>query len=434
MRTARAVGAVAAVVVGALAAVAGLAGPASAATVSVPTQAVSFTTTGEHAFAVPMGVTSVHVVAIGGRGGGGYVPGGLGARVEADVRVSAGSTIYAEVGGNGAPANLTFHETAAGGANGGELGGQWDENWEALQQGVLPVSGAGGGGASDLQTCPVASCQPIDTGSGALLLVAGGGGGAGSQSQGGSGGTPTGGDADPGSNPYSVYSIGRGATDTAAGGDWYHGPGARCFGDQGDSFGGGGGGAGYYCGGGGASWFLGAKADEGPSASAVGGGGGGGSSYGPAGATYSVAAQAPSVTITYQTAFLLAPASRSSLALDGASGDITQQVPDGASSQLWQLVPQGSLYEIVNLATGNCLTTSGNAGAQLFLWFCMPLPQDEWQLPANFGASTNGSLIENPADNLFIDVSGGSTAPGGTIDAAPYNGGSANQYFLTFPG
>jgi Glycine rich protein/Ricin-type beta-trefoil lectin domain-like len=425
MRTARVWGALAAVVAGALTAVVAPAGPASADTVSVPTQTVSFTTVGEHAFAVPLGVTSIHVVAIGGAGGGGYVPGGLGAEVGADVRVSPGSTIYAEVGGNGAPADLTQNEPGAGGANGGETGGAWETGGFAQQLGVLPDSGAGGGGASDLQTCPVASCQPVDTGSGALLLVAGGGGGAGSQSQGGNAGTPTGSNAGLGPDATSGLEIGLGATDTAAGSDYLHiadeGPMAHCSGDSGDSFGGGGGGGGYYCGGGGAS-------------EALSGGGGGGSSYGPAGATYSVVTQAPSVTITYQTAFELAPASRSSLALDGAGGLVTQQVPSGASSQLWQLVQQGSLYQIVNLATGQCLTTWGSAGAQLFLWFCTPIPQNEWQLPPNFGASANGSLIWNPAYNLYMEVFGGSTSPGGVIDAWPYNGGYANQYFLTFPG
>ena len=428
MRAARAWGALAAtaVVVGALAAVAGPAGRASADTVSVPTQTASFTTVGEHAFAVPVGVTSVHVVAIGGAGGGGYVPGGLGARVEADVRVSPGSTIYAEVGGNGAPTDLTRNESAAGGANGGKPGGAWQYGTLAQQVGVPPDSGAGGGGASDLQTCPVASCQPVDTGSGALLLVAGGGGGAGTESQGGNGGTPTGANAGPDGNfSDSPSEVGLGATDTAAGSNYNDiasdGPRAHCSGDSGDSFGGGGGGGGYYCGGGGASWFFSA-------------GGGGGSSYGPAGAIYSAATQAPSVTITYQIAFLLAPASRSSLALDAASGYITQQVPDGASSQLWELVPEGSLYEIVNLSDHDCLTTSGTAGAQLFLWFCTSTSQqDLWQLPANFGASATGSLIGNPASGLFIDVFGGSTAAGGAIDAWPYNGGYANQYFLTFP-
>jgi hypothetical protein len=145
-------------------------------------------------------------------------------------------------------------------------------------------------------------------------------------------------------------------------------------------------------------------------------------------------AQAPSVTITYQTAFLLAPESNRSLALDGASGYITQQVPDGASSQLWELVPQGSLYQLVNLADNDCLTTSGTAGAQLFLWFCTSTSQDLWQLPANFGAPVFGSTISSPASGLVIDVFGGSTTAGGAIDAWPSNGGYANQDFLTFTG
>jgi hypothetical protein len=139
------------------------------------------------------------------------------------------------------------------------------------------------------------------------------------------------------------------------------------------------------------------------------------------------------VTITYKTAFLLAPASRSSLTLDGAGGLVTQQPPSGATSQLWQAVPQGSLYQIVNLATGQCLTTPGSSGAWLFLGSCTPAPQNLWQVPATLGASANGSLIWNPGYNLFIDVYGGSISAGAAIDGWYYNG-SASQYFLAFPG
>jgi hypothetical protein len=199
------------------------------------------------------------------------------------------------------------------------------------------------------------------------------------------------------------------------------GPLPHCSGDSGDSFGGGGGGGGYYCGGGGASVGL-------------GGAGGGGSSYGPAGTTYSLATQDPSVTITYRTAFRLAPASRSSLTLDVVGGGVVQQVPSGASSQLWRLVPQGSLYQIVNQASGQCLLTDGVAGHQLWAFTCLPQAGNLWQLPANFGAGANGGLIRNPAYDLYVEVYGGSTAAGGAIDAWPYNGGYANQYFLTFPG
>ncbi len=421
---ARAWSALAAVATGALAAVVPPAGAASAGTVGAPTQTASFDTVGEHPFTVPLGVTLIHVVAIGGRGGVGYKPGGRGARVEADVRVSPGSTIYAEVGSDGANATFAKNAPGPGGANGGQPGGGWSEGLDAENVGAPPVSGAGGGGASDLQTCPIASCQPIDLGSGALLLVAAGGGGAGGASGGGDAGTPIGSDAAPAGTVWDIE-VGTGATDTSSGSNYvriaYKGPDAHCTGDWGQSFGGGGGGGGYYCGGGGSSVDL-------------GGGGGGGSSYAPAGARYALATDAPKVTITYETAFRIAPASRSSLTLDGAGGAVTQQAPSGASSQLWRLVPQGSLYQIVNLASGQCVTTFGDAGGQLFLWPCWPVPQNLWQLPANFGAAANGSLIWNPAFDLYVDVYGGSTTAGGAIDAQPYNGGYADQYYLTFPG
>ena len=63
-------------------------------------------TTGANAFAVPDGVTTLHVVAVGGSGGStaneiGVTPGGFGARVTDDLSVTPGSTLYAVVGGNG---------------------------------------------------------------------------------------------------------------------------------------------------------------------------------------------------------------------------------------------------------------------------------------------------------------------------------------------
>ena len=58
---------------------------------------------GDHPFTVPLGVTSVYVVAVRGHGGSAFANGGLRAMVQSAVRVAPGSTIYAEVGGNGAP-------------------------------------------------------------------------------------------------------------------------------------------------------------------------------------------------------------------------------------------------------------------------------------------------------------------------------------------
>ncbi|HTJ39796.1 MAG TPA: RICIN domain-containing protein [Dactylosporangium sp.] len=392
-------GALAAVFAGSMAAIAGPAGPASADGGGVPTATVSFTQVGEHAFTVPPGVTSIHVVAVGGRGGDTSLMafGGFGARVEGDLRVIPGTTIYAEVGGNGAPETTEPGHTAAGGANGGGPGGAWTDAELAQSEGFVPASGAGGGGASDIQTCSVATCQPINTGSPALLLVAGGGGGAAGLGTGFHAGRPT-----------------------VAGA----GPAAHCAGRDDAIFGTGGGGGGYYCGEAGAS-----SAELG--FVVYGNGGGGGSSYGPAGAQYSVVTENPAVTITYRTAFRLAPASRSSLTLDVAGINVVQQAPSGASSQLWRLTAQGSLYQIVNQATGQCLTTDGAAGDQLFVWPCFVQAQQLWQVPGAFGYGTNGSVIRNPAYDLYVDVSGGSTAAGAAIDARPYNGG-ANQYFLTF--
>src|SRR5215475_16229870 len=81
-------------------------------------------TSGSNAFVVPDGVTTVHVVAVGGAGGStsnadGVTPGGLGAQVTGDLSVTPGSTLYAVVGGNADNGAGFFGSTSAGGANGG---------------------------------------------------------------------------------------------------------------------------------------------------------------------------------------------------------------------------------------------------------------------------------------------------------------------------
>lgn len=63
-----------------------------------------------------------------------------------------GSTIYAEVGGNGAPASPAPQQAAAGGANGGMPGGAFYTT-SPLEQLDVPLTSGGGGGASDLQSC-----------------------------------------------------------------------------------------------------------------------------------------------------------------------------------------------------------------------------------------------------------------------------------------
>ena len=85
----------------------GLAGPVRVSQATPTT--VTFTSAGEHSFTVPAGVTSLHVIAIGGAGGtgqGGGGAGGLGAMATADLTVTPGATLYVEVasaGGNAVP-------------------------------------------------------------------------------------------------------------------------------------------------------------------------------------------------------------------------------------------------------------------------------------------------------------------------------------------
>src|SRR6188768_1355734 len=60
----------------------------------------------EDTFSVPVGIAQIHVVAIGGKGGSGGGPtggaGGQAAQTQADIFVSPSSTLYVNVGGNGA--------------------------------------------------------------------------------------------------------------------------------------------------------------------------------------------------------------------------------------------------------------------------------------------------------------------------------------------
>ncbi len=258
------------------------------------TSGASATFTGiglEQCYTVPAGVTQLRVRATGAPGGGGAT----GALASGFVPVSAGQTIYVEVGGAGTG--------SAGGFNGGGPGGSGDY-----------ANGPGGGGASDLRTCSVAATTCIDGSGSSLasrLLVAGGGGGHGGASRpdygqagdggaGGAAGAPgaavnlgyagcaggagalTGGSAgcsdgrNSGSSPGGVGGLGYGGFGGHGSNGGYGGAGG----------GGGGGGGGFYGGGGGGGGFN------------SGGGGGGGSSHVPDGGTIAAdSSGVPSVVI-----------------------------------------------------------------------------------------------------------------------------------------
>ena len=282
----------------------------SACTLSGSTVTCTWTS-GSHQFGVPGGVSSLHVLAVGGKGGSMSLPtiaGGFGAEVTGDVTVTPGSSVWVVVGGNGgAP---IFPTPGLGGANGGGGGG-----------GNSSRQSAGGGGASDVRTS--------QTDLTSRLVVAGGGGGAGSSggatsgdgapggAAGSGGGTGTdvitdnaNGDATGGGGggPGTASAGGAGGAGGTRAGTTTNGsegcPGAPgALGQGGDgglltgpfcAAGGGGGGGGVYGGGGGGGGASIAVAVAGS------GGGGGGSSLVPAGGSIQTdTTGTPKVVISY---------------------------------------------------------------------------------------------------------------------------------------
>lgn len=226
-------------------------------------------------FIVPADITSVHVTAVGGKGGndpggtddlGITYPsrtGGFGAVVSASLPVSPGQPLYVYVAGNGQDAQASG-AVAAGGANGGGNTGAPTTGEEGDGAGG---GAGGGGGASDVRTVP-APTTGAQTGSlDSRLLVAGGGGGSADASDDGEPGDGNGANAgqaapppydgtpaQPGTaNPNGTGSGGAGGTDGDPGQN-----GGQGFGGDGGSdccYQGGGGGAGLYGGGGGSSLY-----------------------------------------------------------------------------------------------------------------------------------------------------------------------------------
>jgi hypothetical protein len=252
--------------------------PVAAATTTFPY------TGAEQTYAVPAGVDSIHVVAVGGHGGRGSDsapsvggPGGSGDRLEADLAVTPGQVLFVEVGGAGGDGEAT-KEPSVGGFNGGG----------ASNRGLFATPGGGGGGATDIRTCArgAVSCDVAADSLASRILVAGGGGGGGAVGglpgrAGGAGGNartngvngevcasfPSGGGGSTGTLLFSGAG-GAGGLDAPAGGPGAFGLGGAAGNTGSNSQPGGGGGGGYFGGGAGGS-ANGCKA----------GGGGGGSSF-----------------------------------------------------------------------------------------------------------------------------------------------------------
>jgi hypothetical protein len=281
------------------------AGAASAHVLPVGGHAVENSTTivytptaAEQTFAVPAGVTSINVIAIGAAGGAGAAQtgaggaGGAGEQVSGTLAVTPLSTLFVEVGGVGTAGSGTT--AGIGGFNGGAAGGG------------TRTAGGGGGGASDIRTI---SNLGGGTLSSRLIVAAGGGGGGGGGDcllgVGGAGGSSTttagtgvactagGGGAGGAIGTGSAGGLG-GTGGTAGGGGTIGTTGAAGVlgsGGIGEPAGSGGAGGGLFGGGGGGGAGVSTVPDWGG-----GGGGGAGSSFGTdLGPTASTA----EVSITY---------------------------------------------------------------------------------------------------------------------------------------
>jgi hypothetical protein len=303
-----------------------------------PPGPTTLTSTGaEQDYTVPSGVVLLTVEATGAGGGGGSGLGGSGFGLTAQLPVTPGQVLYAEVGQPG---------TSGGGAGFGGGGGAG-----TTSTGPTNADAGSGGGATDVRTCSelAISCPGGGTSADSRLIVAGGGGGGGgqgssvgdvcgvSQSGGnagagnGSGGTvvttstgtvitgspdattapstPAGGGSSTGpgtGGPSADNCAGAGSSDadSAAGASGTGTVGGAGGTGPAGTGGGGGGGGGYFAGGGGASGPEGCIVNTCTTAF-NGEGGGGGSSFVIASATletgsYGTTSSAPSVTFTPQ--------------------------------------------------------------------------------------------------------------------------------------
>jgi hypothetical protein len=251
----------------------------SAARAAAPVSQQYSYTGAEQVFTVPQGIAALHFQATGGDGSGGNP--GLGGSVEGDLPVSAGESLYLEVGGggptngnrwNGSGPGDCVHVTFQCEASGGDATDirMISRMQTGSLQSRVAVAGGGGGGGIACSGILCLFCHAPSCTSGGSAGSDGNptpfAGSAGTTSAGGAGGT----DPDqyclqsnPGSTAETYAAAGSGGSLGQGGG------GARNEGFLFPFDVGGGGGGGYYGGGGGAT----CTADNGTSRYGPGGGG-----------------------------------------------------------------------------------------------------------------------------------------------------------------
>jgi Ricin-type beta-trefoil lectin domain-like len=108
------------------------------------------------------------------------------------------------------------------------------------------------------------------------------------------------------------------------------------------------------------------------------------------------------------------------------------------ANQYWTVYPFFGYqwyYYIVNQNSGQCLTSDGVAGDQVYQWPCVGSPYQQWtrnEYDVGPSGPDFGSRLadtwQSVASGLYLDVSQDSPWPGAAIDTWYWNGG-ANQYF-----
>jgi hypothetical protein len=348
-------------------------------------------TGGEQTYKVPDGVSSIKVTAVGAPGGGGgpgfgggRSAGGAGATVTEELSVSAGETLYIEIGGPGAAGTGGAFGSGAAGGGGFDGGGAGGGPGGDPTQGTWSGAGGGGGGATTVETGSCGTSCPSAGTLSSRLLVAGGGGGGGGDQLGGPGGN---GSQNGEAGTYYASNPSTGG----AGGQNSNGEGST--GTVGYPGSGGGGGGGYAGGGGG----------QGGSGNFGGGGGGGGSSYGP-GATFGTASAGTqgSVMITPVNASGYPCGSGATSTCFNSTGAEQQYtVPDGVSTL--QVVATSGHGGTGGSTTGNIGAGGGGGGA---------------------GATVTSVIAVSPGETLYVEVGGlGGNANGQVGGSGGWNGG-----------
>jgi hypothetical protein len=145
-------------------------------------------------------------------------------------------------------------------------------------------------------------------------------------------------------------------------------------------------------------------------------------------------------TYQFNNVYLSPTSSGNALMLDVSGGSTAWGAPvvqwwfNGGANQRWNInrVADGN-SQIINVNSGQCLTTDLTAGDGLYQFPCVTgAVTQEWNI---HGMTTNDSIgrqITNPYSGLRVDVYGGSRAPGATIDAWYDNGGGDNQFFAAW--